>query len=357
MKNNNKTSLSSLCYFVFISLFLSGCGSGGSSSQEVITSESIRALTIPSFKSAGYPVDIDCDVDAPDVVFQLDDAFNLDTAFILLQASYLTEQEMDLSEAHYRQWGFNKVRIYQNPSIGMRAYIAEREEFVIVAYRGTTDPFEYVSNATFITEDVPEYEEGARMHLGFWHAHSVSRDEVQDEIKALGGDSKPVIFTGHSRGGVMAALQASYFITNGGDVPFIYTFAQPRLGNAQLSMALDNQFGDRYYRMDYVTDVTPKVPPSADVAEPLLNEGYIPFFLANLVNDLEYDYDPGELYILSDGGDLVLDEMPQETQLDFWRDFFTTYSNLLFSLGDLIQALPEDHVPSNYLCQLSKHYQ
>lgn len=350
---------------VVVILCLSACKHSESGSSRSADAGLLDSQGVPVFEfqsqtfEAVSAADVGCAKDAPEVFFTLKGGFNIDNAYLLLLASLTTEQDIPVAKSQFEKWGFMGVEVWEHKLLGMRAYVAEHDEFVLVAYRGTSNPAEYLSNAMFTTTDADfntdstEQLSPSKAHRGFWGVHKNTRDAMHNLIVQMGGAEKPVLFAGHSRGGALATLQAAYFAKKGGEIASIYTFAQPGLGNTSLSTALNNLLGDRYYRMDYELDVTPRVPPSKDMAAPLNNEGYIPSWLADVVEKLDYEHDPGELYLLSESGYLEHDLNGYNSQLEFWRKLFTTFPNPILSLPDLIKYFPNNHNPRVYICSLA----
>lgn len=361
-------TLTPVRYFaLFVLIFCTNaCKQSGSDSSRSADAGLLDSREIPifGFKSQSFEAvsaaDVGCDAEAPDVFFTFKEGFDVDNAYMLLLASLTTEQDIEVAKSQFEAWGFERVDVWEHSLLGMRAYVAEHETFVLVAYRGTSNPTEYLSNAMFTTteadfvNDTEEQASTSKAHLGFWGVHKNSRLEMHNLIAQRGGLEKPVLFAGHSRGGALATLQAAYFAERGGEIASIYTFAQPRLGNTPLSSALNELLGDRYFRMDYEHDVTPRVPPSKDMATPLYNEGYIPSWLADTVEKLDYAHDPGELYLLSEAGYLELDTDGYSSQLDFWRRLFLAFPNPILSLPDLVKYFPSNHNPRVYICNLAR---
>jgi triacylglycerol lipase len=331
------------------------CGGSGSSGGD--TAERGLSGTTFDFRSLAYEVETECGTAMPDTFFQPDKTgFDLDNAFMLLLTTLLVEQPPEVAFSQFKAWGFSRVEDWNHVGYGTRAYIAEHQSFVLVVFRGTTEPVEYVSNAIFITDDTDIQGPGGtgKAHAGIWDVHQRTRSDVLKLIRAVNDQNKPVVFAGHSRGGAFTTLQAAYFQQqNAGEISAVYTFAQPRLGDSNFSSGLDALIGDRYFRVEFEKDVTPRVPPSADMAQPLYDEGYIPLWLANTVTALDYDYDPGAVYQLTEDGYLEPESDSVQSQLDFWRDLFNRFPNLVMSLPQLASYFPENHHPRLYICKLA----
>ncbi len=336
--------------------------SGYETEEAALQDDVVHDDLYSTYRSSNYQSYPECDVPNPDLSFELVPEFSTNNAYLLLLTSLLVEQPPGVAKEQFLKWGFQEVKVYNNWLFGTRAYIAEHNDFVLVSFRGTKTPGEYLSNAMAMTRPVDLYTPNdselttGRAHRGIWGVHWRTRSVVHKRIMQVNSENKPVIFTGHSRGGALASLQAAYFAEQGGEIEAVYTFAQPRLGNGTLSRAIDGLYGDRFYRMDFVKDVTPRVPPTADIAEPLHLEGKIPRWIADTVKDLGYDYDPGESYLLTETGEIIEDLDPYETQLNFWRDLFDQYPMPIFSIPELIKVFPENHNPRKYICTMARYF-
>ena len=352
-----RITITRILFAASVLLALAACGGSESSLGGAVGTDRSQISDAYDFRSAGYTVDTGCNQTLPDIFFTPHKMeFDLDNAFVLLLTTLLVEQEPATAIAQFKAWGFLDVREWNHVGFGARAYIAEHQSFVLVVFRGTTEAVEYLSNATFITleTDLAGGTATGRAHAGMWDVHRLIRDDVHGLLMQVNQANKPVIFAGHSRGGALTALQASYFKNrNAGVLETVYTFAQPRLGDRHFSEALKALIGDRYFRMEYEFDVTPRVPPSADMAAPLYDEGHIPRWLATTVETLNYDYDPGDVYILRESGYLDRDLDSYQTQLDYWRDLFGRFPNLVLSIPQLINYFPGNHHPTVYICKLA----
>lgn len=349
-------------------ILLIGCGlwgckeSGPDGSQSDAASNIGRSQTYSTydFNALDFATDTECDLDSPDIFFRFDEpGFNIDNAYLLLLTTLLSEQDPQVARDQFASWGFTDVEMWSHPGLGTRVYIVEHDAFVLVVFRGTTEPIEYVSNAIFITTDadIADKSDGeSQAHAGIWDVHTKTRSEVSRLLTQVNDLDKPVIFTGHSRGAALSVLQAAEFAKQGGYIESVYTFAQPRLGNSQFSDSLAQLIGERYYRIEFEHDVTPRVPPSKDMAQPLYDEGYIPLWLADMIEALDYDYDPGEVYLLSDAGYLDLDTDMHESQLEYWRGLFAAYPDLVLSIPQLMKFFPNNHHPRIYICHLAAQF-
>ena len=127
----------------------------------------------------------------------------------------------------------------------------------IVAFSGT-DP---LAIANWITNfDFAVNADG--IHRGF----GVALDAAWPAIaRALGADApvRNLLVTGHSLGGALAVLcarRALHELRIKADA--VYTFGQPRTGNALFAEDFNGVLGERTYRLGHGQDIVPTVPPT-----------------------------------------------------------------------------------------------
>ncbi|MEX1208467.1 MAG: lipase family protein [Acidimicrobiia bacterium] len=141
-----------------------------------------------------------------------------------------------------------------------QAFTASDGDHLYVAFRGTeANPIDWSRNAQF----KPTASEFGRIHSGFGSGVEEVWQGVLDAIIASG---KPVVFTGHSLGGALAALAAFRADRAGHPVAAIYTYGQPRVGHRDFSRAFSERLEDRTYRAINHVDLVTRVP--------LLLQGY-----------------------------------------------------------------------------------
>lgn len=203
---------------------------------------------------------------------------------------------------------FNLETAYRCAALSQRAYeapnlttpmahvlVEEDADYLNIACRGTASIRDLITDADFVR--VPMFVGAlATVHRGCQRAvESVISSLI---IKAI-GVNKPVRLMGHSLGGMMCPRIASHFLSNQIAVADIYTFGEPRGGNAAFAALCDAQFGTKHHRVIHQEDIVCRIPGyligyrhSGHVDFiPSLGEGYKPAIW----------FDPGlEMRILSD---------------------------------------------------------
>ncbi len=306
-----------------------------------------------TFSSNNSHFEWNCAHRQPDVVFQLQHGFDWANSYLLMQASFNAQSKTDLAIAQWNAWGFDHVTVWLDPLWSVKIHVASHPDFNIVAIRGTTTPVDYVGNALFqpVTErsDFP----GA-VHQGFWLAFKNTQWKLQRLLENL-DKNKPVIFTGHSRGGALAMLHALQWSQMGGQVAALATYAQPRVGNAEFNAWAEKALGNAFFRLDLVDDVTPHVPPMSDVAESLENQGYINRWVSGILASLDYSATAGLQYTLTAEGQWSPFASAYEEENAYWQSFFATLHSgpWVITLPAMVKRFPVHHKPERYLCAIA----
>lgn len=187
--------------------------------------------------------------------------FDMVNAWWLIEASTLTYAPEDFVNEKFAGAGMTAVRYFSGPST--QCYVADNENFVIVAFRGTEIRADRKSDFKNIIADLQtDFEillvdsgQGGRVHKGFKQA----LDEVWesggllDYIRSKDTPNRTIWFTGHSLGAALATLAADRY----GKLQGLYTFGSPRVGD----MAFKDDFYVNTYRFVNNNDLVARVPP------------------------------------------------------------------------------------------------
>lgn len=146
----------------------------------------------------------------------------------------------------------------------------DSQKTFIVGYSGTRGPNQLI---TEILESFPrEYSIHPEVKcnvMDFFYVFYIDgfRNDFLDNIKGLLADPKyadyNMIFTGHSLGGAMTVHAAADFVLSGlgeNRQVRIYTYGQPRVGDAVFSEAVKHKVTE-WYRVVHNRDIVPHVPP------------------------------------------------------------------------------------------------
>lgn len=120
-------------------------------------------------------------------------------------------------------------------------FILESEDRLIVAFRGTSSPTDWVADVMARQEKFACVPDAGRTHRGISAVYESSRDAVLSALSGLPVD-KPLYITGHSLGGALATLCAIDVATHSRFAhPRVYTFGAPRVGDPAFVKAFDSK--------------------------------------------------------------------------------------------------------------------
>ena len=138
-----------------------------------------------------------------------------------------------------------------------RALVTQTDTDVIIAFRGTADLRNWLTDLD--CNKMPLRWAAGRVHRGFNVALESVAEPLDHAIAA--NETRRIWVTGHSLGGALAMLFALRLqVRRRISVAGLYTFGQPRVGNAVFSQACDSILKSRAFRVVHADDVVPRVP-------------------------------------------------------------------------------------------------
>ncbi|KAJ2735722.1 hypothetical protein IW152_001360 [Coemansia sp. BCRC 34962] len=149
------------------------------------------------------------------------------------------------------------------PSFGFVAHKDDTKE-IIVSWRGSTTLKDWVTNFQIVPTPWPAHINGSAVHSGFLYAYSAGASKIKAVVAGLAQkypDYK-IVLTGHSLGGAQATLAAVDIASEHPEWVNrleLYTYGQPRVGNAAFSDWLSKQ-PFPIFRAVYREDVVAQVP-------------------------------------------------------------------------------------------------
>jgi hypothetical protein len=164
----------------------------------------------------------------------------------------------------------------------------ERYQSVCVAFRGTQEGSDWLTNAKLFKE---EYH-GGEVHSGFLRAYEKVAEKLYAFLAKHSASSRQTVFTGHSLGAALATIafydcKKSNFV----DEAFAHVFGCPRVGDSNFAKDFVETIGNPYLFVSYVlgADIVTAVP---------LNEfGYVPTrdpFCISLAGDVFFSEEEKE---------------------------------------------------------------
>jgi triacylglycerol lipase len=131
------------------------------------------------------------------------------------------------------------------------ALVASNGEDCVVAFRGTQDLRNWLTDLDCDFTPLGT----VRVHRGFHQALDSIRHDLESALEAT--PRQRLWLTGHSLGGALAMLCASGW---GRAVHGVYTFGQPRVGDAAFRDDYNRRLGALTFRVIHSDDVVPRVP-------------------------------------------------------------------------------------------------
>jgi hypothetical protein len=152
-----------------------------------------------------------------------------------------------------------------DPRTDAQALLRDLDHCLVVAFRGSKDPVDFVQDAKF---ELAEYiwlhnKPVVEVHAGFLEDFQAIGGPVVDRVKSLfagSGAGRPIYVTGHSLGGALAVLCALELVREKIPVTGVYTFGQPRVGNRAFADLYDARLADRTWRLVNANDLVPRLP-------------------------------------------------------------------------------------------------
>jgi triacylglycerol lipase len=161
-------------------------------------------------------------------------SFSLINAWWLAEASTLVYSDDAFAWQRLRQAGFEQIQFFERS--GTYCFLAANGRFAIVAFRGSEiwkrgEHFDaqriLADMKTNIDIRLPVWTQGGRVHSGFKTALEEVWNMLRPEIERLQSHGIKIWLTGHSLGAALATLAADRLQ----DVPGLYTFGSPRVGD------------------------------------------------------------------------------------------------------------------------------
>ena len=146
------------------------------------------------------------------------------------------------------------------------AFVVSSNEYHLLVFRGTKLPQDWMTDLACTPVRFDWVFTGGpaigQIHAGFGHCLS---DGLSSIVSALSSrdKTKPLLITGHSLGGALAALTGVYFNVFGASVPTasaIYTFGQPRIGLHDFCNTYARLLPNKLVRFVNKQDLVPRVP-------------------------------------------------------------------------------------------------
>jgi len=232
------------------------------------------------------------------------------------------------------------IRYFNSRQTGTEGFISGDDEKIIIAFRGTSDRQDWLTDAASIQKSWSSITNIGKVHSGFFASLNSVWSVVIEHLEQLQTNEQPVWITGHSLGGALAALAYATLRLQEPryELAGAYTFGQPRIGNDILCKEFDADSKHRFFRVVNNNDIVPRVPSKiARTGVSLLT------YAARAIHDVDaYEHMGTQLYFDANGK-LIHDA----TFMDRLIGRFEGYKNNLFN-GKLDFDSIEDHSMDDY---------
>lgn len=191
--------------------------------------------------------------------------FSLKNTYALALASKLAYESEENIRIKLLQQGFKVVFINKpdphKADKDTQLFIAHSGSAVVIAFRGTENIKDWLTNAGFDFQNTPN----GKIHKGFDNALNSVWNQIVQTLKEVHQYGQPLWITGHSLGGALAALATARLVLDIDpdiykSVHGLYTFGQPRVGDRTFVKTLDDEIKHRYFRFVNNNDIVPRVP-------------------------------------------------------------------------------------------------
>jgi hypothetical protein len=190
--------------------------------------------------------------------------FNWPAALSLALASQLAYNPEAEVESQLQAWGFQNCDFVEQDAA--QGFVASCSDLVLVCFRGTESTADWLSNLKVIPKAVNEL--GSSVHAGFWEQFEALRPQLERLISPH--RQLPLLVTGHSLGGAIAALAAASWAASS-NLRALYTYGQPAVARDRALDQLAEALGGHYHRLVNDSDIVQRVPPGYGHAGNLLH--------------------------------------------------------------------------------------
>jgi V8-like Glu-specific endopeptidase len=189
--------------------------------------------------------------------------FTWPTALSLGLASDLVYRSEVAVESQARAWGFSACQFVEQGAA--QGFLATSPELMLVCFRGTESTADWLSNLKLNPTEADDL--GSSVHAGFWGQFEALRSQLESLMAPH--HQLPLLVTGHSLGGAIAALAAATW-TSSHNLRALYTYGQPAVARSNALDHLADLLAGRYHRFVNDADIVPRVPPGYSHAGHLL---------------------------------------------------------------------------------------
>lgn len=181
----------------------------------------------------------------------------LENAMSLADYAHLAYFGSEYIEGQLKLWGYDTFRWVENKETDTQAFVAGKDNYLIVCFRGTSSGTDALVDLKFRKTEA--YGGEGRVHRGFKGSLDSVWPELEDVVKELGKD-KPLFICGHSLGAALALLSAYRFAVNSYQVEAVSTYGSPRVGNKRFKEVFNDLLEDKTFIHINNKDIVTQMP-------------------------------------------------------------------------------------------------
>ena len=157
------------------------------------------------------------------------------------------------------------ARFFSNPGHS-QAYGVAGGSHAVLGFRGSESPLssgvvDWIRNANFV--GVPyDWDGPGEIHQGFYEGFVGIRSQVDAFLSQFWAEGTPVFICGHSLGGALATVAASYVRARWRARVVLYTYASPHVGSVQFARHFSSDGDLAAHRHVLHSDIVPRLPPT-----------------------------------------------------------------------------------------------
>ncbi len=256
------------------------------------------------------------------------------------QAVYKTDAECKTILADMDREIVKDIRFFNSRKTGTEGFIAGDEEKIIIAFRGTSEIKDWLTDAASIQKSWSSILNIGKVHSGFFDSLNSVWSLLMEHLQELHTKDQRIWITGHSLGGALAALTYATLRLQEPkyELAGAYTFGQPRIGDQVMCQAFDADSKHHFFRVVNNNDIVPRVP--SKVVRQVLS---LALFAGKKIHDLHTYEHMGTLLYFDANGKLIQDA----TFMDRLLGRFEGYKNNILK-GEINLDSIEDHCMDDY---------
>lgn len=344
---------------------LSAASTGGANGTAAEVAEQAQQ-EIPLFLASSADMDLKCQPQG-ELKFFLSEQLSPLNSYLLARFTMIGAQSLPFNQSTLGKWlarfGLQQVNYLENPSKGVRGFVATSSRYNLVVFQGTHSAQGAVTDLKSVISTASPSNIPGGMHKGFKDAYESVSAQLSSALQSGIKNKTPTFFVGHSLGGALAVIASSEQHKAGVHVAGVVTLGQPRVGNQQFTAEFEKVLGGKYVRFVFENDPVPHLPPSRSSGEKVssLVSGVGGNMFSGVVNagagylfaqaDFRHAGQPKTLGHNSESQNVFSDDDSWDEK--YWGANSASLTQLVQNpLGALQNPIVADHDVNRYLCAM-----